>query len=122
MNDKDKWSAHLEFCKLVITLSTALLTATAIIYADNSRMPRGASRYILFICDLSLLATLGCSIMASIYLSNLLVHTDDTDAAMRSHRANRVTIWAGSSFGFLMLSGVFLLSFFFCKIYWPKGH
>jgi hypothetical protein len=122
MNDKDKWSAHLEFCKLVITLATALLTATAIIYADSSKLPRGASRYILLFCDLSLLSTLVCSVMASIALSNLLVNSDDTYALRRKKRATRVTVFSTLAFYSLVLSGLLLFIFFACKVYWPKGH
>ena len=121
-SEKDKWSAHLEFCKLIITLATALLTATAVIYADSSKVPRGTSRYILLFCDVSLIATLGCSIMASIYLSNLLLYSDDPDVQALARRGAKVTKWAGSAFGFLMLSGLFLVVFFFCKVYWPKVH
>ena len=34
MNDKDKWSAHLEYLKVAITLATAMLTVAAAIYSD----------------------------------------------------------------------------------------
>lgn len=122
MNDKDKWSAHLEFAKLVLALASALLTATAIIYADPTKIPRGASRYILLLCDASLLGTLIFSVLASIALSNLLVNSDDTDTDRRRQRAARVTTFSGLAFYFLMASGAFLLIFFFCKVYWPKGH
>ena len=105
-----------------IALASALLTATAIIYADPTKIPRGASRYILLLCDASLLGTLIFSVLASIALSNLLVNSDDTDTDRRRQRAARVTTFSGLAFYFLMASGAFLLIFFFCKVYWPKGH
>jgi hypothetical protein len=47
MNDKDKYSAHLEYLKVAITISTALLAVAAAIFSDSSKMPVDASRYAL---------------------------------------------------------------------------
>lgn len=122
LNDKDKWSGHLEFCKLTTTLATALLTATVVIYSDETKIPSGVSLLIVILCDVALFMTLLFSVSASAYLSNLLVNqSTDQDCFRRKKRANMVTILSGLAFSSLVLSGLFMLIFFLSRATLQKG-
>ena len=47
MDEKDRWSIHVEYLKTAIALATALIAAGAAIYVDASKIPVDSSRYFL---------------------------------------------------------------------------
>jgi hypothetical protein len=111
MNDKDKYSAHLEYLKVAITISTALLAVAAAIFSDSSKMPVDASRYALLTSAGFVFVTLVSSIFAIVYLCNFLVRSDEQDTT----GANKITRASGVSFFSIVLAGAFVLVFFFAR-------
>jgi hypothetical protein len=101
MNDKDKYSAHLEYLKVAITISTALLAVAAAIFSDSSKMPVDASRYALLTSAGFVFVTLVSSIFAIVYLCNFLVRSDEQDTT----GANKITRASGVSFFSIVLAG-----------------
>lgn len=114
MNDKDKWSAHLEYLKVAITLSTAILTVAAAIYSDATKIPSDASKYILLTSAIFVFLTLVTSITGVIHLSNFLIRPTD-DKALDTSRANRITRAAGASFFSFLATGVCIITFFLMR-------
>jgi hypothetical protein len=114
MNDQDKWSAHLEYLKVAITLSTAILVVAAAIYSDTSKIPTDASKYALLASAVFVFFTLVASIFGVIYLSNYLIRDP---AAAQPHGGSRITIAAGLSFFSFLATGVCLLVFFLMRTF-----
>ena len=110
MNDKDRWSAHLEYLKVAITLATAILVAAAAIYSDSSKVPTDNSKYVLLISAIFVFATLVSSILAVIKLSNYLIRPDLN--IVDRQQAAQITRRAGVSFFCLTATGFFILIFF----------
>ena len=125
MEEKDRWSIHLEYLKMAIALATALIAAGAAIYVDASKIPTDNSRYLLLAGIGIFFVTLFCSVYSIAGLANHFLHLpkanvpDPTDAAQlaklkqeRTNRAERVTGWASASFVFLGLGAAALAGFF----------
>ncbi|NPV19946.1 hypothetical protein [Bradyrhizobium aeschynomenes] len=113
MNDKDKWSAHLEYLKVAITLSTAILAVAAAIYSDATKIPNDASKWALLASVIFVLLTLVTSISGVIYLSNFLIRT--VDATLDTGRARKITKSAGASFFCFLATGFCILLFFLMR-------
>lgn len=125
MEEKDRWSIHLEYLKMAIALATALIAAGAAIYVDASKIPTDNSRYLLLGGIGIFFVTLFCSVYSIAGLANHFLHLpqagvpDPTDAAQlaklktdRTGRAKSVTGWASASFIFLCLGAAVLGGFF----------
>lgn len=115
MNDKDRWSAHLEYIKVAIALATAILAASAAIYSDTSKIPHDDSKYILLVCALFVFFTLVTSIVAVIYLCNYLIRPTDPnkpDPAGDRQRGIKITQASGASFFCLVATGFCVIVFF----------
>jgi hypothetical protein len=115
MNDKDKWSAHLEYLKVAITLATAMLTVAAAIYSDPSKIPTDNSKFALLVCAIFVFLTLVSSVTAVIHLSNYLIRPVDPaapDVADDRRRGSKITVAAGASFFCLVATGLCILVFF----------
>ena len=111
MNDKDKWSAHLEYLKVAITLSTAILAVAAAIYSDPTKIPAGTASYMLLLAAIFVFLTLVASILAIIFLCNYLIR------ATGAGRPARITAASGISFFGLVAAGFFILLFFFVRTF-----
>jgi hypothetical protein len=82
MEEKDRWSVIIEYLKLEIALSTAVIAAAATIYGDSSKIPGGSAnfwlfdvsnRYLLFTAVIGFFLTLLASVSALICFSNHFV-------------------------------------------------
>ena len=116
MNDKDKWSGHLEYLKVAITLSSAILAVAATIYSDPQKIPPDVSKFFLLLSVIGVFATLVASIVSIIFLCNYLIRSVPADADQAAQeaqqRGRKITIAAGASFYLFIASGFFLLAFF----------
>ena len=119
MEEKDRWSVHLEYLKLAITLATGVLAVAAAIYSDATKVPADSSRFVLLVCVALILLTLLASVLGVIYLSNYYrkwVKPEGVDAniikAANETRSRPVTKSAGFSFFGLMAAGAALAAFF----------
>lgn len=140
MNEKDRWSIHVEYLKIAIALATALIAAGAAIYVDLAKIPTDVSRYFLLGGLGVFFLTLISSVWSLAFLGNHLIHVDaagdthqtaSTDAAptlsepgpspgagsaaspgKRNTRAKRAVRLANLSF-FLLIAGAGLLLTFF---------
>jgi uncharacterized membrane protein len=119
MEEKDRWSVHVEYLKLAIALATALIAAGAAIYVDASKIPTDDSRYLLLVGVGAFFITLLCSLYSIASLANHFLHLPRADVAEqpdqaqalapeRTARAKRVTRWANASFIFLGLGAAVL--------------
>jgi hypothetical protein len=68
--ENERWSAHLEYLKVAVALSTATLAAAAAVYSDPSKIPTDGSKYVLFACAAAVLATLVMSVFAIVAVAN----------------------------------------------------
>src|SRR5207253_2777673 len=108
MEEKDRWSIHIEYLKVAIALATALIAAGAAIYIDVSKIPTDYSRYILLAGVGVFFIMLASSVWAVASLANHFLHepragtappaTGTPEATARSRRAERVVWWANQSF------------------------
>ena len=128
MNEKDKWSVHVEYLKLAIALSTALIAAGAAIYTDAAKVPTDWSRFVFLAAAVTVFLTLLCSLLSTAALSNHMIHTagspptpGSATAAQANLRARRVIVYANLSFLSLALSVAFLGGFFAIKTFEPDG-
>ena len=123
MEEKDRWSVHLEYLKMAIALSTALIAAGAAIYVDTSKIPTDNSRYLLLAGIGIFFVTLFCSVYSIASLANHFLHLPRSGVAdpaadqarlnvERTKRANSVIWWASASFIFLGLGTAVLGGFF----------
>jgi hypothetical protein len=120
MNENDRWGAHLEYFKLSIALTTALVAAAAAIYVDVSKIPADNSRYLLLAGVGVFSITLICSVWGLAALGNHLLHVPPlgttTPTATQSADMNRrslwVVRWGNASFVTLVIAAVLLGSFF----------
>jgi hypothetical protein len=81
VNEKDRWSVHLEYLKIAIALATALIGAGAAIYVDASKIPIDNSRYVLLAGVGVFFVTLIGSVLSIAYLGNHLIYAPRTPAA-----------------------------------------
>jgi hypothetical protein len=116
MNDKDKWSGHLEYLKAAITLATAILAVSAAVYSDATKIPTDYSKYFLLTAATFVFVTLVSSIIAVIHLCNFLIRPDDTQPDLE--RAAKITWYAGGSFFGLLLAGFFITLFFALRTFY----
>ncbi len=86
MSDQEKWSAHLEYLKVAITLSTAILAVSAGVFADSSKIPVDSSRIALLISALFVFLTLVFSIIGVIRLSNFYIRPIDRTVDVQSDK------------------------------------
>jgi hypothetical protein len=109
MEEKDRWSAHVEYLKLAIALATALVAAAAAIYVDASKIPTDNSRYLLLIGVSLFFLTLITSLWSLARLGSHLLHYTDITAS-RSGKAATTLV----NFAFILLAlGASLLGTFF---------
>jgi hypothetical protein len=73
MDTHDRWGAHLEYFKLSIALTTALIAAAAAIYVDASKIPTDYSRYVLLGGVGMFALTFICSVWGVAILASYLV-------------------------------------------------
>jgi hypothetical protein len=104
---KDRWAIHVEFLKVIVTLSAGILTAAVAIYSDTTKIPRDSSKWPLLGCAVFVFLTLVTSLLSCAALSNVMLNSG---AAGHRHE-RRVTIFAGLSFYTLMLAGLCLIVF-----------
>jgi hypothetical protein len=126
MEEKDRWSIHIEYLKIAIALATALIAAGAAIYVDVSKIPTDHSRYILLGGIGVFFLTLITSVYSVASLGNHFLHEPRAGAVApvagtpeaaalaeaRNRRARRVVRWANFSF-FALVLGAGLLGCFF---------
>lgn len=119
MEVHDRWGAHLEYFKLSIALTTALIAAAAAIYVDDSKIPTDDSRFLLLSGVGLFVVTLICSIIGVARLGNHLINfpadlatASQTERDNATTRSRKVTWWANKSFFFLLASAVVLGAFF----------
>jgi len=75
MTETDRWGAHLEYFKLSIALTTALIAAAAAIYFDFAKIPTdNISRFLLLASVVLFSITLVSSVWGVAALSNHLLH------------------------------------------------
>ncbi|MGH6644462.1 MAG: hypothetical protein ACRED3_17375 [Bradyrhizobium sp.] len=72
MEEKDAWSVHVEYLKLAIALSTAVIAATVAIYVDNSKIPTGQIELCGFALTARLLLLLGVGSFLGVLVTSLL--------------------------------------------------
>jgi hypothetical protein len=104
--ENDRWSAHLEYLKVAVALSTATLAAAAAVYSDPGKVPTDGSKYVLFWCAAAVLATLVASVLAIIAVANRVATKVPKESTVW------ITFWSGASFLALIVSGSLLLWFF----------
>jgi hypothetical protein len=104
--ENNRWSAHLEYLKVAIALSTATLAVAAAVYSDPAKVPTDSSKNVLFACAAAVLVTLIMSVFAIISVANRVA--DKTAKASTF----LITFWSGLSFFALIVSGALLLYFF----------
>jgi hypothetical protein len=125
MDEKDRWSIHLEYLKMAIALATALIAAGAAIYVDASKIPTDSSRYVLLSGIGTFFVALLCSVYSIARLANHFLHLPQANVPdptvdkeleelkkARTARANSVTRWANASFVCLGLGAALLGAFF----------
>jgi hypothetical protein len=140
MEEKDRWSVHVEYLKIAIALATALIAAAAAIYVDVSKIPVDQSRYFLLAGVAVFFVTLISSVWSIASLSNHFIHaaregpavlsptsavdgpniptpaaqggTPKQSSSGRNLRARRAVWWANISF-FSLAVGAGLLALFF---------
>jgi Putative peptidoglycan binding domain len=114
MQEHERWSVHLEYLKLAIALSTALLAAAAAIYVDSSKIPVDDSRYLLLLGVAGFFLVLIFSVVSMGYLGNHLIYFG-TPAAVTvppNRRSRRAVIAMNVSF-VCLLAAALLLGLFF---------
>jgi hypothetical protein len=104
--ENNRWSAHLEYLKVAIALSTATLAVAAAVYSDPAKVPLDSSKNVLFACAAAVLVTLVMSVFAIIAVANRVAATTPGPSTFG------ITFWSGLSFFALIASGVLLLVFF----------
>ena len=119
MQENDRWGFHLEYLKIAIALSTALIAAAAAIYVDNSKIPADQSRYLLAAGVGVFFLMLIVSVVSLSYLANHLIHFPATGTPANQYRWWAV-FWANASFGCLIV-GALLLGGFFGLRTWNAG-
>lgn len=72
MEEKDAWSVHVEYLKLAIALSTAVIAATVAIYVDNSKIPTGQIEFCGFVLTARFLLLLGVASFLGVLVTSLL--------------------------------------------------
>lgn len=108
MQDHEKWSAHLEYLKVAITLATAIVAASAAMYLDDSKIPAGWVKYILLAAVVSASGMLLFSILGVIRLGNFLTTKNGSN---ETELAKKVTRVSGISFFFSVATGAAFLLF-----------
>jgi hypothetical protein len=104
--ENNRWSAHLEYLKVAIALSTATLAVAAAVYSDPAKVPADSSKNVLFACAAAVLVTLIMSVFAIIAVANRVA---DKAPGVSTFW---ITCWSGLSFFALIVSGGLLLIFF----------
>lgn len=115
MDEHERWSFHLEYLKVAITISTAVLAAAAAIFVDASKIPGGGAGRLLFLAVAGFAAMLLASAASLGLLASHLVKFQPPAAGATPpvSRDARVALHcANLSFVALMAGGVCLASFF----------
>lgn len=106
MKENDRWSVHLEYLKVAITLATAMLAAAAAVYSEPAKIPSDDSKYVLLGCAVAVLLTLIASVLAITAVANRVADKTPTGPT------TSITIMSGFSFFALVATGILLLIFF----------
>lgn len=121
MLENDRWSVHLEYLKLTVTLATGILALAVAVYSDGAKIPADGSRYVLLGCAGAVLLTLVLATLGITALGNHLLHWEDPGsgptinqaiADRNKVRANKVLWRSGGAFFLLVFSGALLAVFF----------
>ncbi|WP_374306827.1 hypothetical protein [Methylocella sp.] len=115
MDEHERWSFHLEYLKVALTLATAVIAAAAAIYVDDAKIPGGPARYWLAAGVASFVLMLVAS-AASLGLLSSHVALYQPPPAGAPPPASRLVWWtitcANASFVFLVLGALGLAWFF----------
>jgi hypothetical protein len=76
VEEKDRWSLHVEYLKLAVGLSTAVVAAAAAIYVDESKIPADGTRYWLAVGLGVFLLTLVASVAGIGLFGNHFSHVE----------------------------------------------
>jgi hypothetical protein len=123
MEENDRWSLHVEYLKLAIGLSTAVIAAGAAIYVDDTKIPPDDARYLLLFGIISFALTLIASVLGLGKLSDYIAYfppagTAPTDAHKK--KAWWAVFWANTSFTLLVISALLVGGFFGLRT-WTAG-
>ena|SRR5271155_1500967 len=118
MKETDFWSFHLEYLKIAIALSTAVIAAAAAIYVDETKIPTDFSKYWLFssialfalmlICSTASLGLLGNHMVTNTFENNADKVKPSSSNGLAVHCAN-------GSFTFLILAVISLTIFLWVR-------
>jgi hypothetical protein len=114
MEENDRWGLHVEYLKLAIGLSTAVIAAAAAIYVDDTKIPSDNTRYLLLAGIVSFAFVLLASVCALGKLSNYIAYFPAAGGATAADtkKAWWAVFCANTSFVLLVASaGVFGLYF-----------
>jgi hypothetical protein len=117
MPEKDRYGTLIDFLKILISLSSAILVVAAGLYADQSKIPLGWPKYVLLAAAASVLSNLILSLLAMGTINNLIMNdawlrqTEKTSLYIRIHRYSN---WAYRSFG---LFAIFVFGFFLLRTF-----
>lgn len=110
-SEKDRWSVLLEFLKVAIAISSAIIGASVVIYIDPNRRPVGVSKYVLIIELLLVLMTLIFSIRAIVLMSNIVLNADHLPTAEKEKIGGKVKRAATTSYVGILFFAMVLLVF-----------
>jgi hypothetical protein len=121
MEENERWSFHLEYLKVAIALSTAVIAAAAAIYVDDSKIPTDSTGYFLVVGVALFVVMLIFSAASLGLLSSRIALFNPPPAAPPSAR---LTWWAitcaNISFVVLILGSISLALFFGMRT-WNAG-
>src|SRR5438270_6519402 len=122
MEENERWSIHLEYLKVAIALSTALLAAAAAIFVDSSKIPTDDSRYLLLLGAAGFFLVLIAAVVGMGFLGNHLVTFGTAKAAAAPKRRSTIAVVAMNiSFGCLVGAALLLGLFFGLRTLHPGG-
>jgi hypothetical protein len=124
MEEDDRWGLHLEYLKLAIGLSTAVIAASAAIYSEDTKIPTDDSRYLLLVGVIAFALVLIASILGLGKLSDYIAYfpggTTPAEVAQHKKKAWWAVFWMNTSFGLLIVSAVLVGGFFVVRT-WNAG-
>ena len=117
MPETDRWSGHLEYLKVAVTLATATLAVAAAVYSDGDKIPRDNSKYALLASAGFVALALFASLLAFAALANRLALMGGAAPPDPAPGTGRITRTCGASFIFLGLAGFCLGVFFWMRTF-----
>jgi hypothetical protein len=110
-SEKDRWSVLLEYLKIVIAISSAVITASVVIYTDPSKRPTGPSKYVLLAGLITILITLVSSILAIARMSNIVLNADYSSMDEKQSSGKQIRTLSTISYFSIIFFAVLLIIF-----------